>query len=400
MSRRMVFMVMGLLIGTVMMGCSNHKGANNGSVSGSSSVDKETEKTAERIYKESEKLAGSYQEIYNKAREEESLESLEVRENIIKALGDQGYSVVDTDNQIDMLHAEQVEKFVEKAQNKDEGTVTILTVDTEGGFMRYDLITKEGDIKIQRSGLNWKEEKPVGENYDLFPSPTWKYTDKGYLMLEHYQPEVYDGSPGQIAIRVKPMDSICRELNQKYVLPLGYYSNNMLISNWNESNVSELDFYDLYETMYQMEYGQVVPYAGDYGGMEYQIPKAEFEEPILHYMKLDDAEIENQCMYDGETNEYCYRPRGLYDSQLPYGPYPEVTAYQKQDDGNIKLTVEAVWTRMKTDCAITSELVVRPLESGGFQYVSNKVTQVGEDINMGLVYGPRLTDEEWKQEYQ
>ena len=68
-----------------------------------------------------------------------------------------------------------------------------------------------------------------------------------------------------------------------------------------------------------------------------------------------------------------YRPRGLYDCEFPYEPYPEVISYEKLQDGTLKLTIEAVWEIRMLDQAITSELMIKPMEDGSFQYLSNKV---------------------------
>lgn len=85
---------------------------------------------------------------------------------------------------------------------------------------------------------------------------------------------------------MQPLDKTCRELNRKYVMPLGYALNNLLITNWDNQNYTELDFYDLYEKMYYMKYGKQVPYEANYGGVEYEVPEDEFEEVIKTYLPL------------------------------------------------------------------------------------------------------------------
>ena len=73
-----------------------------------------------------------------------------------------------------------------------------------------------------------------------------------------------------------------------------------------------------------------------------------------------------------------------------YSFEPEVTAYTKNADGTITLTVEALSTDLKMDCLFAHEVTVRPLENGRFQYVGNRVTYQTE---YGLPYAvPRL---EW-----
>ena len=83
--------------------------------------------------------------------------------------------------------------------------------------------------------------------YHKFKVHSWKYTEKGYFFIEEYHPPGFDGPPGEKGFRVKPLDRQLRELNQKYVLPIGYRLNNMLIINWKEEDYSNLNFYDLYE---------------------------------------------------------------------------------------------------------------------------------------------------------
>ena len=60
--------------------------------------------------------------------------------------------------------------------------------------------------------------------------------------------------------------------------------------------------------------------------------------------------------------------------------------------------MEAVWERKMNDLAVSSELVVRPLADGSFQYVSNHVTSFDETLACSW-YEPRLTEEEWQYYY-
>ena len=99
-----------------------------------------------------------------------------------------------------------------------------------------------------------------------------------------------------------------------------------------------------------------------------------------------------------ENKTFRYRPRGLYDCEFPYEPYPEVISYEKLQDGTLKLTIEAVWEIRMLDQAITSELMIKPMEDGSFQYLSNKVISSDQNANAGW-YMPRLTEEEWEENY-
>ena len=71
--------------------------------------------------------------------------------------------------------------------------------------------------------------------------------------------------------------------------------------------------------------------------------------------------------------------------------YPNVIASQKNSDGTLTLTVDAICPEKETDALFTHKLTVRPLEDGGFQYVSNAITAENEeDIP---VYFPRVREQ-------
>ncbi len=386
-------------------------------------VVKENKAIRDHIISDSQKLAEEYQVLYEKAEREEQLSTLEFQQQVISYMGDVGYSAVDLNNQIDMTNAKQVETFCQVAEAGKEDEVTILAVTDHGGFVRYDLTAENGKIYARESALNWKENKPIVDYYHEFEVYDWKYTEKGYLFMEEYHPPGYDGATGDIGFRVKSLDFECRELNRRCVLPIGYELNNLLITNWDSSDYTNLELYDLYEQMYSMKYGEIVPYRWE-EGIEYQIPEHSFEEVLQTFLPISSMQIRNQTVYEEQNRTYRYRPRGLYDCELPFVPYPEVVSYEKLENGEWKLIVEAVWIKEKTDCAIASELVVKPLEDGKIQYLSNHVIELEEEEGKeeekneadekeeGIMtgdtereketapwYTSRLTDEEWERYY-
>lgn len=355
------------------------------------------ENREQEISDESVKLAEGYRSAYESAERNGQLDSLELKCEITEYLGDAGYAAVDMADLTNMVNYEQAEAFCESAEAGEENHVTIFAVMDKGAFVRYDMETQNGGIDVAVSSLRWEDGSPRVYYYNEFTAHSWKYTEKGYLFIEEYRPPGYDGAPGEIAFRVKPLDETCRELNLRYVNPVGYKLNNLLITDWDEQDFSDLNFYDLYDKLYYIKYGEYVPYE-PYEGAEYDIPAQEFEQVIQGYFRISREQLAEKTIYDPENETYCYRLRGYHENELPYGPYPEVTAWKKQADGTIRLTVEAVWERRMTDQAGASELVVRPLGDGSFQYVSNRVTAYDESLKLPW-HTPRLTDEEWQSYY-
>lgn len=379
----------------VFSGCESRKNQGLESQNTETALEKDRQATKE----DSEKLAEGYRNLYEDAVKSGRQDGLELKQEIINYFKEQGYPAVDNENQIDMVNAKQVEKFCAAAGEKQTAEITLFSVADAGGFIRRHMKTENGEIHVTVSSCRWKDGKPKADYYQEFQACTWKYTENGYFFIEEYHPPGYDGAIGQTGFRVKPLDKKCRELNRKYVMPVGYELNKLLITDWNENNYESLDFYDLFELMYRLKYGTYVPYEDNYAGAEYEVPKEEFEEPIKAYMKIESAVLEENAVYHGDTQTYRYRPRGLYDCESPYEPYPEVVGYKENDDGTIKLTINAVWTRKELDQAFASELVVRPLADGKFQYVSNHVSAFPGNVKPEW-YTNRLTDEEWMEYYE
>lgn len=364
--------------------------------SGSGLENKEMKK--ENIITESVNLAECYRDIYEEAVKEGKQDSSELKTDIIDEIAKMGYAVSDMENTVDMCNADQMELFCGKAQKRKKSSATVFSVLEKGGFLRYDFTTEKGKINVILSTLQWKNNDPKVIYYHEFEACAWKYTKNGYFFVEEYQPPGYDGSPAKYAIRVKPLGAMCRKYNCEYVSGVGYKRNNLLITNWDESDYSGLDFYDLYEKFYRMKYGKNVPYE-PYEGAEYEIPEEEFSAVIQGYFQISKQQIETYIVWGGKQKTVLYRPRGIHDAEQPYEPYPEVVDYKRQKDGTIRLLVQAVWKQKMTDQAVISELVVRPTRDGSYQYVSNHILSENENSDRTW-YKPRLTEKEWDTYYK
>lgn len=346
-------------------------------------------------------IAKTCQDIQKAAIEHEALGDLEVMQNIINRLGEQGYAAVDCENQIDMAGAEQVEEFCRQVEAKETADITIIVIFYDGGFKKYDLTTKEGSVNITEGYYTYKNGSLESLSTTSYPAYSWRYTEEGYLFFEQYHMPGFDGPSGHTAIRVQPLDETCRELNRKYMLPIGYECNNMFLLNWNENNFGELNFYDLFDVLYPEVYGQPLPYVADENcgvGAIYRIPREEFEKVIMSRFRIESETLQTKTTYFPQDESYEYRPRGLYDCEPPSYPYPEVVDYKENNDNTITLTVNVVYPDNNTSKVYAHEVVVRPLADGSFQYVSNQVIP-SENNQQESWHINRLTKEEWEAFY-
>ncbi|MBP3457951.1 MAG: hypothetical protein J6K58_01955 [Lachnospiraceae bacterium] len=346
-------------------------------------------------------------DLYEKAEEENKLADLETIRSIVNRLGENGYSAVDSKNQIDMTEAEQVVGFCEMVDAKNEAEITIIEVSYLPGFVKYDLQTKDGNVDVVRSYYKYENGIIQRNTTESYQAEYWNYTEEGYLMFSGvwYSEELYiltlSGVEENTTLRVQPLDETCRELTRKYLTPISFEQNNMFIVDWSEDDFGELNFYDMYDILYQKENGEYVPYVADDNlgvGAVYRIPKEKFESVIMTYFNIDSETLQSKTVYYSEDSTYEYKPRGFEEVEYPEYPYSEVIGFTENSDGTITLTVNVVFPHSGNSKVYAHEVVVRPLKDGGGQYVSNRIIP-SEDNGEETWHTPRLTAEEWEELY-
>lgn len=356
---------------------------------------------------ETEKMIECCLELYEKAAEENKIADLEMIRSIVNQFGENGYPAVDSRNQIDMTEAEQVERFCEMVDTQEEAEITIIEVSYLGGFVKYDLETKDGNVDVVRSYYKYENGNMKREVTGSYQAEYWNYTEDGYLMFSGvwFSEELYvltlSGAEEHTALRVQPLDETYRELSRKYLLPIGFEQNNMFIVDWSEDDFGELNFYDMFDLLYPKVYGTNIPYVADDNlgvGAVYQIPKDDFERVILPYFDIDSETLQSKTIYNAEDKTYEYKPRGFEEVEYPEYPYSEVIGFTENGDGTLTLTANVVFPYVGDSKVYAHEVVVRPLENGGVQYVSNRIIP-SEDNCEETWHTPRLTAKEWDEIY-
>lgn len=346
-------------------------------------------------------------DLYEKAEEENKLADLETIRSIVNRLGENGYPAVDSRNQINMTEPEKVVKFCEKVDAQEEAEITILEISYLGGFVKYDLHTKDGNVDVVRSYYKYENGNMKREVIGNYQAEYWNYTEEGYLMFSGvwFSEELYvltlSGAEEHTALRVQPLDETYRELSRKYLNPISFERNNMFIVDWSEEDFGDLNFYDMYDILYPKVNGQYAPYVADDNlsvSAVYRIPKEEFESVIMKYFNIDSETLQSKTIYDSEDSTYEYKPRGFEEVEYPEYPYSEVVDFTENSDGTITLTANVVFPYAGDSKVYAHEVVVRPLEDGGVQYVSNQIIP-SEDNYEETWHTPRLTLEEWEELY-
>lgn len=345
--------------------------------------------------------------LYENAAEENKIADLEVVRSIVNQFGENGYSAVDSKNQVDMTQADQVVEFCEIVKTQGEAEITIIEVGYSGGFVKYDLNTKDGKVNVVNTCYKYENGNMQREATISYQAENWSYTKEGYLMFSGvwFSEELYlltlSGAEEHTALRVQPLDETYRELSRKYLLSIGFEQNNMFLVDWSEDDFGELNFYDMFDLLYPKVYGTNIPYVADDNlgvGAVYQIPKDDFERVILPYFNIDSETLQSKTIYNAEDKTYEYKPRGFEEVEYPEYPYSEVIGFTENGDGTLTLTANVVFPYVGDSKVYAHEVVVRPLENGGVQYVSNRIIP-SEDNCEETWHTPRLTAKEWDEIY-
>ena len=346
-------------------------------------------------------------DIYEEATTKNKLKDMETVRKVVERFGECGYAAVDCENRVDMTQMQSVMDFCDSVENQKEAEVTIIKVSSLGGFSVYHLQTENGVVHVKRCYYGYKDGIMKSEDEGEYQTDYWRYTDDGYMMFSgtYFSEELYvltlSSAEEYVAFRVLPLDAKCRELNEKYLLPIGYELNNMFLVDWNEDDFGELNFYDMFDLLYPKLHNEKFPYVADDNlgiGAVYHIPKTEFENVIMEYFNIDSETLQSKTVYDSEDSTYEYKPRGFEEVEYPEYPYSEVIGYTENSDGTITLTANVVFPYSGNSKVYAHEVVIRPLEDGRVQYVSNRIIP-SEDNSEETWHTPRLTAEEWEELY-
>lgn len=322
-------------------------------------------------------------DIYKKADKGEASNvvlSDETLEQMQDVVSESGLPVITSEVYCTMSNYEKMDQFLKECLNGESSSVILYSLSNSGGVSRKEYVFDDSEMYLLTAGAGWNDNcNPVVSYLSYTRIDEWKYTEKGwfcYKLCVPEPPEVTEIIDGSELLRVIPLSEEYIELFEKYVYPLCYQGNNILCSNWDTTTLSTLDYNGVYEYFYKMKYGERL----DPGNYINGIPAAEFESVIMEYLPVTAEEIREWAVYDEETQTYAWASLGCGNYNLSYfgTSVPEVIGSRENGDGSITLTVEAVCEMViANDAVMTHELTIGVDKDGNFQYLGNKILDVG-----------------------
>lgn len=287
----------------------------------------------------------------------------EQRKEVAEQLGKAG--LVSTEEDTNMQNHEKIETFYADYVNGQDSMVTVFEVHRDGLIGAVTFIYRKEQLQTYYIGVRWKEGgMPEIQGTSVSNVAEIKLTEKGYFIYA-YEYVIAHASLRQYW-RIEPLPEDCRELTEKYISGLSYVNYNVLIKNWDSSNVEDILMPCMYEDIYRIYTGENLKTEG------WKIPAEEYEKIMTTYFPVSVEQLREHCEYDESSNSYEYEM--IYAS--PYPPFGEVVDYTKNADGTITLIVDGVWPDYNSDLAFRNTVVVQPFADGTFRYLSNSIEEI------------------------
>lgn len=287
----------------------------------------------------------------------------EQRKEVVEQLGKAG--LISTEEDTNMQNHEKIENFYADYLKGQDSMVTVFEVQRDGLIGAVTFIYRKEQLQTYYIGVRWKEGgMPEIQGTSVSNVAEIKLTEKGYFIYA-YEYVIAHASLRQYW-RIEPLPEDCRELTEKYISGLSYVNYNVLVTNWDSSNVEDILMPCMYEDIYRIYTGENLKTEG------WKIPAEEYEKIMTTYFPVSVEQLRKHCEYDESSNSYEYEM--IYAS--PYSPFGEVVDYTKNADGKITLIVDGVWPDYNSDLAFRNTVVVQPFEDGTFRYLSNSIEEI------------------------
>lgn len=291
---------------------------------------------------------------------------------VVALFGQAGFVSITED--CNMVNPEKIQSFYSDYLEKRDSMFTIYEVNPDGLIGAFTFIYRDDKLQTYYVGIGWQQGGTPEIRSTLVNNiAEMKLTEKGYFIYS-YEILIPHSSLRQYW-RIMPISDQCRELTEKYISRLSYVNYNMLVTNWDSSNVGDILMPCMFEDIYRIYTGEILK-------AENQVIPAELYEQIMTtYFPVSVEKVRELCGYDEDSGTYPYKM--IYSR--PYPPFGEVVDYAENNDGTITLYIDGVWPDYNSDYAFTNIVVVQPFEDGTFRYLSNAIEK--RELEIPIITG-------------
>ena len=171
------------------------------------------------------------------------------RHRLVDRLGEEGF--VSAADDMNMENYEQVNQFYSEYISGKDSMVTIFKVYESGILSSQTFACRNGSLQFYYVGMEWNRDgNPEIIGCGMNELESILLTEKGYFIYRNAYVMEHASFGGYF--RVEPLSEMCRQLTKKYVKGLSYLNYNMLVTNWDESNVTDILMPCMFEDIYRI----------------------------------------------------------------------------------------------------------------------------------------------------
>lgn len=297
----------------------------------------------------------------------------------------QGLPVLDSQENCPswLANPAHVYSFWEKVQSGKDAELKYLSVH-KNGILNYTALHYQNNVGTYVCAcIDWDDQnKPFVSMWETHTIQDMELSENGnfYYRIRPANDKHY---VDYCMLRLEPPDPELWQMTNRYICPIGYYSVNIFLCDWDEQNYGELSLTDLLEYLYLMDHNETLPYE-KYPSVpveeSFLVPASIFERTILSHFRISKDLLHERCRYNADDNSYPWTPFYTNDAVQYWFPYvdPEVIAKRDNPDGTFTLTVNVSSADLKADTVFVHEVTIRPTGNNGFQYVSNRIVSQTE----------------------
>lgn len=165
------------------------------------------------------------------------------------------------------------------------------------------------------------------------------------------------------------IENVNKEIDKKCIVPVSYFCNNLFLTDWDMEHLDQIEFNDLFDSLYIMKTGNRLDSAKYSEG----IPKEEFESIVQTYFDITIEDLRKYARYNESKGIYPWNAIGPWNRVQQFQPFPEVVKCVENEDGTLAVHVEAIFVEQGMDCSFSHIVTIREDKNGEWVYCGNKV---------------------------
>lgn len=279
----------------------------------------------------------------------------------------------------DLENISVFEEFWEKYQQNQDCSFTYYTIMQTGNVRRTDFYYKDRKSYVIYSYLIFEDENHyLIDNIYGYQIEDLKYDDIGffsYRLVINDKMKFY-GCIEYKYIRIKSLGEKNREYTQKYINTIDYHCTNIFTQEWNKRTIDDINFSDLFEYLYELEY-QKPFYATEFAYSTEnpfikEIPAYYFEKLTQKYFDVSLQQLRQQSSFDRKRKVYLWREAACIPSKVETPSYhPEVINIE-ENKNQLTLTVRANAYEHGYTHGFTHKVSIE-MKDNGFHYTGNTI---------------------------